>query len=50
MSVISVFQDRQTDQQTRTESPETNLHIHGHLTYDKGDNTVQRRKNVYFFQ
>jgi hypothetical protein len=33
--------DRQVDQWNRTEDPEINPHIYGHLVFEKGVKTIQ---------
>jgi hypothetical protein len=40
--------DRQVDQWNRTEDPEMNPHIYGHLIFHKGAKTIQWGKKIVF--
>jgi hypothetical protein len=40
--------DRQVDQWNRTEDPEMNPHIYGHLIFGKGAKTIQWKKDSIF--
>ena len=42
------YSDRQVDQWNRTEDPEMNPHTCGHLIFDKGDKTIQWKKDSIF--
>jgi hypothetical protein len=42
------YSDRQVDQWNRIEDPEMNLHTYGHLIFDKGDETIQWKKDSIF--
>jgi hypothetical protein len=44
------YSDRQVDQWSRIEDPETNPHTYGHLIFDKGDKTIQFKKRQHFQQ
>ena len=44
------YTDRQVDQWTRIEDPEMNPHTYGHLIFDKGAKTIQRKKRQHFKQ
>jgi hypothetical protein len=41
------YSDRQVDQWNKTEDPEINPHIYGHLIFDKGAETIQRKKEHF---
>jgi hypothetical protein len=42
------YSDRQVDQWNGIEDPEMNPHIYGHLIFDKGDKTIQWKKDSIF--
>jgi hypothetical protein len=42
------YNDRQVDLWNRIEDPEMNLHIYGHLIFDKGAETTQWKKDSIF--
>jgi hypothetical protein len=44
------YRDRQVDQWNRIENPGMNPHTYGHLTFDKGANTIQWKKDSIFNQ
>jgi hypothetical protein len=41
------YSNKQVDQWNRIEDPEMNPHIYGHLILDKGDKTIQRKKDIF---
>jgi hypothetical protein len=42
------YRDRQVDQWNRIEDPEMNLHIYGHVIFEKGAQTIQWKKRQHF--
>ena len=42
------YRDRHVDQGNRTEDPEINPHIYGHLIFDKEAKTIQWKKDCIF--
>jgi hypothetical protein len=42
------YSNRQVDQWNRTQDPEMNPHIYGHLIFDNGTNTIQWKKDSIF--
>ena len=42
------YSDRQVDQWNKTEDPEINPHIYGHLIFDKGAETIQWKEDSIF--
>ena len=42
------YSDRQLDQWNRTEDPEMDPHIYGHLIFDKGAKTIQWKEDSIF--
>jgi hypothetical protein len=42
------YSDRAVDQWNRIEDPEMNPHTYGHLIFDKGDKTIQWKKESIF--
>jgi hypothetical protein len=42
------YSGKQVDQWNRTEDPEMNPHIYGHLIFDKGAKTIQWEKDIIF--
>jgi hypothetical protein len=43
-----LYLDRQVDQRNRIEYPEMIPHTYGHLIFDKGAKTIQRKKDSIF--
>jgi len=43
------YRDRQVDQWNRIDDPEKNPHTYGHLIFDKGAKTIQRKKKDSIF-
>lgn len=44
---MTLSQDRQVDKQTRLEISETDLHIHNHLTYNKGATAINEERMIF---
>jgi hypothetical protein len=44
------YRDRQGNQRNRIEDPEMNPHTYGHLIFDKGDKTIQYKRDSTFLQ
>ena len=42
------YTDRRVDQWNKIEDPEMSPHTYGHLIFDKGGNTIQRKKDSIF--